>query len=192
MNEPSLHPELSISSPSMGVVELKVENWNILGCSVGRKIKQSAIDLVIVLLFTFSCFELRENKSHLYLLLWICLAFLYIYNKSTQVLHESIFVVPRHGIQLETHRGLKFSLIPAFPLRTKRRFIPLTSVRDIVINEGFRRWDVRYYLCIIRDTGSEVVLEVAFENLLPHLPILECVHQHIHKILSQASTPTQD
>jgi hypothetical protein len=51
------HPELSISFPSMGVVELKVENWKILGCSVGRKIKQSAVDLVIVLLFTISYFE---------------------------------------------------------------------------------------------------------------------------------------
>ena len=64
---------------------------------------------------------------------------------------------------METHRGLQYSLLPACPLTTNRRFMPLTSVRDVVINEGFRRWDVRYYLCIIRDAGSEASLEVAFE-----------------------------
>ena len=76
---------------------------------------------------------------------------------------ESILIMPRHGIQLETHRGLHFHFLPACPLMAQRRFIPLTFVRDIVINEGLRRWDVRYYICIIRDTGSEVTLEVAFE-----------------------------
>ena len=36
-------------------------------------------------------------------------------------------------------------------------------MRDVVINEGLHRWDVRYYICIIRDIGSQVTLEVAFE-----------------------------
>jgi phosphatidylinositol N-acetylglucosaminyltransferase subunit H len=76
---------------------------------------------------------------------------------------ESVVIIPCHGIQLETHRGLQYSLLPSCPLSTKRRFIPLTSVRDIVINEGLRRWDVRYYLCVIRDAGPEVSLEVVFE-----------------------------
>ena len=74
-----------------------------------------------------------------------------------------MLLLPLYGIQLETHRGLKPPFLPALRLTASRRFIPLTSVRDVVINEGLHRWDVRYYICIIRDIGSEVTLEVAFE-----------------------------
>lgn len=94
---------------------------------------------------------------------------------------ESVVIIPRHGIQLETHRGLLFSLLPACPLTINRRFIPLTSVRDIVINEGIRRWGVRYYLCIVRDVGSEVTLEVAFEVGLPKT-LFEVRHTKITRI----------
>ncbi|KAF8590927.1 hypothetical protein K439DRAFT_1230570, partial [Ramaria rubella] len=76
---------------------------------------------------------------------------------------ESILLIPHHGIQLETHRGITLPVGLPLRLTAKRRFIPLTSVRDVVINEGLRRWNVRYYLCVIQDTGSDVTLEVAFE-----------------------------
>jgi phosphatidylinositol glycan class H protein len=40
----------------------------------------------------------------------------------------------------------------------------LTEVRDVLINEGLRRWDVRYYLAILYSPyPGEQRLEVAFQ-----------------------------
>lgn len=72
---------------------------------------------------------------------------------------ESVLVLPSYGIQLETHRGL-----PSLPLFVSRRFIPLTKVRDVLINEGLRRWDVRYYLAILYSPRlGEQRLEVVYQ-----------------------------
>jgi hypothetical protein len=62
-------------------------------------------------------------------------ALTYVYHK------ESVIIMPGLGIQLETHRGL-----PKRPLYASRTFIPQSSLRDLVINEGLQTWDVRYYL----------------------------------------------
>jgi len=72
---------------------------------------------------------------------------------------ESVLVIPPHGIQLETHRGL-----PSLPLAASRRFIPTAVLQDFVINEGLRGWDVRYYLVAIkRSSRDDYTLEVAYE-----------------------------
>jgi phosphatidylinositol glycan class H protein len=72
---------------------------------------------------------------------------------------ESVLVLPPYGIQLETHRGL-----PSLPFFVSRRFIPLTEVQDVLINEGLRRWDVRYYLAVLcSPRQGEQHLEVAYE-----------------------------
>lgn len=50
------------------------------------------------------------------------------------------------------------------PLFSKRRFIPATSLQDIVINEGLRGWNVLYYLVVVRHAnGKKCALEVAYE-----------------------------
>ena len=67
------------------------------------------------------------------------------------------------GIQFETHRGF-----PSIPLIVSRRFIPATTLRDFVINEGLRRWDVRYYLAAMTKSDSiGITLEVAYEVRVP-------------------------
>jgi phosphatidylinositol N-acetylglucosaminyltransferase subunit H len=72
---------------------------------------------------------------------------------------ESVLVLPPYGIQLETHRGL-----PSLPFFVSRRFIPLTEVQDVLINEGLRRWDVRYYLAVLYSPRQgEQRLDVAYE-----------------------------
>jgi hypothetical protein len=72
---------------------------------------------------------------------------------------ESVLVLPSYGIQLETHRGL-----PSLPFFVSRRFIPLAEVQDVLINEGLRRWDVRYYLAILYSPRPEEQrLEVAYQ-----------------------------
>ena len=72
---------------------------------------------------------------------------------------ESVLVLPSYGIQLETHRGL-----PSLPFFVSRRFIPLTDGQDVLINEGLRRWDVRYYLAVLYSPRQgEQRLAVAYE-----------------------------
>jgi len=101
------------------------------------------------------------------------------YQKATQVLWESVIVLPSYGIQLETHRGL-----PSVPLFVSRKFIPLTDVKDILINEGLRRWDVRYYLTVFYCPQPAVQrLAVAYENMLPRFPVLIEVYNGIHDCL---------
>ena len=81
---------------------------------------------------------------------------------------ESVLVLPPYGIQLETHRGL-----PSLPFFVSRRFIPLTEVHDVLINEGLRRWDVRYYLAVLYSPRQgEQRLDVAYEvrMRLVHIP----------------------
>lgn len=85
---------------------------------------------------------------------------------------ESIIVLPSLGVQLETHRGF-----PLFsrPLFTGRRFIPLCTLQDIIINEGLHRWDVRYYLAFVNANHLDmIVLEVAYEVFIRSL----IVHTH--------------
>lgn len=44
-------------------------------------------------------------------------------------------------------------------------------LQDFLINEGLRRWDVRYYLTAIKHSGTDrFTLEVAYEvSILLHL-----------------------
>ncbi|KAJ6596778.1 hypothetical protein DFH09DRAFT_825236, partial [Mycena vulgaris] len=73
---------------------------------------------------------------------------------------ESVIIIPPHGIQLETHRGLPWFA----PLTVTRRFIPLASLQDFVIHEGLSGWNVRYYLAAIRLSSSgDFRLHVAYE-----------------------------
>ena len=50
------------------------------------------------------------------------------------------------------------------------RFIPTSEIRDIVIHEAFRGFEVRYYLAIIVEGESEVV--VVFPVSLDVLPFV--------------------
>ncbi|KAI0273568.1 hypothetical protein BC834DRAFT_815887 [Gloeopeniophorella convolvens] len=109
-----------------------------------------------------------------------CLGFfLIIYWKVTEVLWESVIVLPPYGIQFETQRGLS-----PWPLFVSRTFVPLNEVRDILINEGLRRWDVRYYLAVLSCSQlGHQRLDVAYENILPRFPVLIRVYQSIHEYL---------
>ncbi|KAI0928605.1 hypothetical protein AcW1_005802 [Taiwanofungus camphoratus] len=127
---------------------------------------------------------------------FVLAAVLYLYVRCTRVLWESVIVLPSLGIQFETHRGT-----PSAPLFASRRFIPLSSLQDFVINEGLRRWDIRYYLVAIQRPHSNMVsLVVAYEvrvaiksdfwcaqdicqNTLPRFPVLREVYHGVHETL---------
>jgi hypothetical protein len=77
---------------------------------------------------------------------------------------ESVLVFPPHGIQLETHRG--YPLLK--PLFVSRRFIHASHLEDFIINEGLRRWNVRYYLAVVhRGSTDMIAMDVAFEVSKP-------------------------
>jgi hypothetical protein len=50
-------------------------------------------------------------------------------------------------------------------LSTSKLFVPLSSISDVVVNEGIWRWQIIYYLVIIRneDSASEAKLEIGFK-----------------------------
>lgn len=49
-------------------------------------------------------------------------------------------------------------------LSTTRQFIPLAILHDMIINEGLKGWDVRYYLAAIWRAGNGgFSLGIAFE-----------------------------
>lgn len=50
------------------------------------------------------------------------------------------------------------------PLFAHRRFVPLASLQDFIINEGLWGWNVRYYLAAIHYSQQDTLsLRVAYE-----------------------------
>ncbi|KAJ7063187.1 hypothetical protein C8F01DRAFT_1131873 [Mycena amicta] len=166
-----------------GFTEYRVENWRLARDGNGRVVMgvtgwkwyYALIPLVLAILWP----RVHERPISLTVLA-LALAGL-VYSKCTQVLWESVIVFPSFGIQLETHRGLPWFA----PLRIDRRFIPLEALQDFIIHEGLQGWNVRYYLAAITSsTSGAVQVHVAFENLLPHFPVLLTVYRGLHRILN--------
>ncbi|KAJ6547444.1 hypothetical protein B0H19DRAFT_268377 [Mycena capillaripes] len=165
-----------------GFTEYRVENWRLARDGSGKVLMgvsgwiwyYSLLPLVVSLLWP----RIHDNIVALGVLFSFLACLLYF--KCTQVLFESVVVIPPHGIQLETHRGL-----PWFsPFSVTRQFIPFASLRDFVIHEGLRRWNVRYYLAAIELSQSgDFQVHVAFENLLPHFEILLEVYRGVQAVL---------
>ncbi|PYH40249.1 PIG-H family GPI synthesis protein [Aspergillus saccharolyticus JOP 1030-1] len=77
---------------------------------------------------------------------------------------ESLLVIRGLGIQTSTSSNTYFS-------KASTRFIPTTQIQDIVIHEAFKGFEVRFYLAVIVEGETEVV--VVFPKLLPNRQILE-------------------
>lgn len=87
---------------------------------------------------------------------------------------ESLLVLRGLGIQTSTSS-------PYFFQSPTTTFIPTTQIQDIVIHEAFKGLEVRYYLAVIVEGASEVV--VVFPHLLPKREILEQVWRGARKCL---------
>jgi phosphatidylinositol glycan class H protein len=90
-------------------------------------------------------------------------------------LAESVVPLPDLGLQLSTTRGLSLPHPGRFssaehrwlvPLSKSHTFIPLPDISTVIINEGLRRWNVRYYLAVVKRRGGGVVVAL---NVSPHL-----------------------
>ncbi|ESK97529.1 phosphatidylinositol n-acetylglucosaminyltransferase [Moniliophthora roreri MCA 2997] len=175
---PRTSPEFSVFR-SQTFTELRVENWHLARDGSGKVVygsshlswRDSVLSLVISWIWLEASLWARVIVTFIVaLLLWF---------KCTQILYESVLVLPRHGIQLETHRGF-----PPWTLTISRRFIPRAALRDVVINEGIMRWNIRYYLVAITQTTlDDADLNVLFPNLLPRFPVLREAYREIHALL---------
>jgi len=77
---------------------------------------------------------------------------------SLSVAPESVLAIPPWGVQLETHRGVLLPSGRALVRSVTRRFIPLDATVDVIINEGLRGWNIRYYLAVlqrVKDPGED-------------------------------------
>lgn len=77
---------------------------------------------------------------------------------------ESLLVLRGLGVQTSTSSSSYFA-----PATT--RFIPTTQVQDIVIHEAFRGFEVKFYLAIIVEGESEVVVVFPVWLLPLQLPL---------------------
>jgi len=141
-----------IDSPNFR--EYKIENWHLARDGSQRVVKGAHgltwTSATIIAFLSLAWRKGSESPCTLAGLVLLLLGHL-VWSKCTQVLFESVVVVAPHGIQLETHRGFP----PSTVLSVSRRFIPASSLNDFVINEGLRRWSVRYYLVAIQKIGSD-------------------------------------
>ncbi|KAG2158378.1 uncharacterized protein EDB93DRAFT_1076902 [Suillus bovinus] len=183
---PDCHPELSVIAwPNFR--EYRVENWRLARDGSGNIIRGATswgwIDLCLPVVISFIWPRLRDSNT------WCAFVVLVvgftIYCRCAQVLHESVLVFPAYGIQLETHRG--YPLLK--PLFVSRRFIHASMLEDFVINEGLRRWNVRYYLAAVHGSTTEkIAVDVAFENILPYFPVLLEVYKGVQELMFYNST----
>jgi len=165
---PDTHPEFTVVRLP-GFTEYRVANYWLARDGSGRIVRGtivwSWVDVgmtVVLALIVCAWFEAQGKGGHghgpavpalaamprhmLFLGVGIVLTWL-VWTRCNQVLHESLLVFPALCIQLETHRG--HPLLP-FPISVTRHFIPLSALEDVVIHEGFRRWNVRYYLAALQ------------------------------------------
>ncbi|RPA71909.1 hypothetical protein BJ508DRAFT_184666, partial [Ascobolus immersus RN42] len=75
------------------------------------------------------------------------------------------------GLLLVRHLGVQTS--SCFAHAPLTRFIPTSSVQDIFIHEGFRGFEVKFYLSVVVRGEEDVV--VVFPNVLPRRRVLEGV-----------------
>lgn len=110
-----------------------------------------------------------------YLVLPLCAAALYL---TTLRIHttESLLVLRGLGVQTSSTGG---SYLAGW--RAGTRFIPTEKIRDVLINEAFRGFAVRYYLVVVVDGEEDVV--VVFPRLLPRRRVVEAVWRGVRGCL---------
>ncbi|KAI5456392.1 GPI-GlcNAc transferase complex, PIG-H component-domain-containing protein [Mariannaea sp. PMI_226] len=77
---------------------------------------------------------------------------------------ESLLVMRGLGVQTSSTAG-------SYLATTATRFIPTEKIQDILVNEAFRGFEVRYYLVVVVEGEDDVV--VVFPDILPGLKIVE-------------------
>lgn len=112
-------------------------------------------------------------RTPVYALVPPCLAALYL---SLRRIHasESLLVLRGLGVQTSSTGG-------SFLAGTATRFIPTEKICDVLINEAFRGFEVRYYLVVVVDGEEDLV--VVFPRLLPGRRVVEAVWRGVRGCL---------
>lgn len=87
---------------------------------------------------------------------------------------ESLLLLRSLGLQTSTSS-------PYYFMTPTTRFIPTSQIRDILIHEAFRGFEVRYYLSVIVEGEKEAV--VVFGRVLPGRQVLEEVWRGARAVL---------
>ncbi|OIW27268.1 hypothetical protein CONLIGDRAFT_421466 [Coniochaeta ligniaria NRRL 30616] len=104
-----------------------------------------------------------------------CLAALYLCLHRVHTT-ESLLVLRGLGIQTSSTGGTVLT-------GTSTRFIPTEKICDVLINEAFRGFEVRYYLVVVVDGEEDLV--VVFPRLLPGRKIVEAVWRGVRGCLCE-------
>ncbi|KAK1639805.1 GPI-GlcNAc transferase complex [Colletotrichum phormii] len=90
---------------------------------------------------------------------------------------ESLLVLRGLGIQTSSTSGSYLSAAAT-------RFIPTEKIQDVLVNEAFRGFEVRYYLIVIVEGEEDIV--VVFPRILPKKKIVETVWRGVRGCLWEA------
>jgi phosphatidylinositol glycan class H protein len=113
------------------------------------------------------------QQTPVIVLLPISLAILYT---SFLRLHTTESLLVLRGLGIQTSSSAETYLSTA-----TTRFIPTEKIQDILVNEAFRGFEVRYYLTVVVDGEEDVV--VVFPRLLPRRAIVEGVWRGVRGAL---------
>ncbi|KAK3488393.1 GPI-GlcNAc transferase complex, PIG-H component-domain-containing protein [Neurospora crassa] len=101
---------------------------------------------------------------------------------------ESLLVLRGLGIQMSSSvGGGNFFRLGGGTFMKRTRFIPTEKIQDILINEAFKGFEVRYYLVIVVEGEQDVV--VCFPRLLPRRKIVERVWRGARGCLYEKDGP---
>ncbi|RKF64043.1 Phosphatidylinositol N-acetylglucosaminyltransferase subunit gpi15 [Erysiphe neolycopersici] len=126
---------------------IKYQTQRFISSRLGQRCMHFALQLPIIILLPSSLF------------------ILYILSRRFHKT-ESLLVLRSLGVQTSSS-----SMI--FGIGNTTRFIPTEKIQDILINEAFRGFEVRYYLIVVVEGEKELV--VVFPGLSPRLDIVEKV-----------------
>jgi phosphatidylinositol glycan class H protein len=138
-----------------------------------------SLDRIIYLLDTFqdtpSGKVFARIAASISLPVLIPVAVLVFYALSLRVHKEESLLVLR-GLGVQTSESPATYLASA-----ATRFIPTEKIQDILVNEAFRGFEVRYYLVVVVEGEEDVV--VVFPGLLPKRKIVETVWRGVRECL---------
>lgn len=118
-------------------------------------------------------FSRLAARTPAWALLSACAALLYLLTVRIHTT-ESLLVLRGLGIQTSSTGG-------TYLAAAGTRFIPTEKIRDVLINEAFRGFEVRYYLVVVVEGEEDVV--VVFPKLLPRRKIVETVWRGVRGCL---------
>eukprot|EP00455_Lapot_gusevi_P035354 TRINITY_DN3913_c0_g4_i1.p1 TRINITY_DN3913_c0_g4~~TRINITY_DN3913_c0_g4_i1.p1 ORF type:complete len:190 (-),score=28.01 TRINITY_DN3913_c0_g4_i1:4-573(-) len=95
-----------------------------------------------------------------------------VLSKLNRVKEESLLVIHEFGVQLKK----KY-----FTGKEKNLFLDRSRIKDVIINEGFFRCRIIFYLAFIEEGRPNLVL--AFEDLIPRLNTLLRVYKGTRAVL---------